>query len=186
VLIDAAAFLAVGSRRLFTWLAVQTAPPVDVAAKLPESVPRPPANTLYKRIDLNHVSVRDFGRHGRDLDRVCEDVREDLCGEHGIAEIDRRVHSARVVWSGGVLQLWVCLRTARELPHRGGLPRRLAARQRWLSRRPGAPATGRECRRQTAERHGRAPASGVRAERGVPRIVALARSMTASGDDGDG
>jgi hypothetical protein len=69
VLIDATAFLAVGSRRLFTWLAVQTAPPVDVAAKLPERVPRPPANTLYKRIDLNHVSVRDFGRHGRDLDQ---------------------------------------------------------------------------------------------------------------------
>jgi hypothetical protein len=183
VLLDAAAFLAVGSRRLFTWLTVQTAPPVDAGASLPEKVPRPPANTFYKRLDLNHVSVRDFGRHGRDLDRVCEDIREDLCGEHGIAEIDRRVHSARAVWSGGVLQLWVCWRTARELPHRGGLPRRLAARQRWLSRRPGAPATS---RRRRASCRGRAPATGVRADRGVPRIVVLARSMTASGDDGDG
>jgi hypothetical protein len=183
VLLDVAAFLAVGSRRLFTWLTVQTAPPVDAGASLPEEVPRPPANTFYKRIDLNFKSVRDFGRHGRDLDRVCEDIREDLCGEQGIAEIDRRVHSARAVWSGGVLQLWVCWRTARELPHRGGLPRRLAARQRWLSRRPGAPATS---RRRRASCRGRAPATGVRADRGVPRIVVLARSMTASGDDGDG
>lgn len=144
MLLDVASFVAVGSRRLFSWLAVQTAPVVDAGARLPEKVPRPPQNTVYKRIDLNHVSVRDFGRHGQDLDRVCEDIREDLCGEHGIAEIDRRIHSAHAVWSGGVLQLWVCCRTARELPHRGDLPRRLAARARWLRReQPPAPTAAR-------------------------------------------
>ena len=147
VLLDVASFLAVGSRRLFSWLAVQTAPPVDAGAKLPEKVPRPPQNTIYKRIDLNRTSVRDFGRHGLDLERVCEDIREDFCGEHGIADIDRRIHSAHAVWLGGVLQLWVCWRTAHKLPHRAGVPRRLAARRRWLSRCPTAPATRRRRRR---------------------------------------
>jgi hypothetical protein len=83
VLLDVATFLAVGSRRLFSWLAVQTGPAVDAGAKLPERVPRPPQNTLYKRIELNRTSVRDFGRHGQDLDRICENVREDFCGELG-------------------------------------------------------------------------------------------------------
>ena len=127
VVLDAAPFLQVGSRRLLSWLAVRAAPPVDAKAQLPSEVPRPPSNTVSERIDLNHTSVRDFGRHGCDLDRVCKDIREDFCGEHGLAEIDRRIHSAQAVWSGGVLQLWLCWRTARELPHRGGLPRRLAA-----------------------------------------------------------
>lgn len=144
VVLDAAPFLQVGSRRLLSWLAVRNAPPVDAKAQLPSEVPRPPSNTVSKRIDLNHTSVRDFGRHGCDLDRVCEDIREDFCGEHGLAEIDRRIHSAQAVWSGGVLQLWVRWRTARELPHRGGLTPRLAARQRWRSRQQTAPVTGRQ------------------------------------------
>jgi hypothetical protein len=183
--LDVASFLTVGSRRLFSWLAVQTAPAVDAGAKLPEKVPRPPQNTIYKRIDLNHVSVHDFGRHGQDLDRICEDIREDLCGEHGIAEIDRRIHSAHAVWSGGVLQLWICCRTARELPHRGDLPRRLAARARWL-RRKQAPATvSRQRRRGGVHASVSPPTAARRAERGVPKIVHLARSQTVSGD-GDG
>jgi hypothetical protein len=185
VLLDVATFLAVGSRRLLSWLAVQTAPAVDVGAKLPEKVPRPPQNTVYKRIDLNHVSVRDFGRHGQDLDRVCEDIREDLCGEHGIAEIDRRIHSAHAVWSGGVLQLWICCRTARELPHRGELPRRLAARARWL-RRGQAPAPTSGQRARAAHASVSPATTARRAERGVPKIIRLARSQTVSGDDGDG
>src|SRR5450755_2983544 len=74
VVLDTAAFLQVGSRRLLSWLAVRTAPVVDAKAPLPAGVPRAPSNTVYKRIDLNHRSVRDFGRHG--LDRVCEDIRE--------------------------------------------------------------------------------------------------------------
>lgn len=78
--LDTAAFLRVRSRRLFTWLAVRTAPAGDPKSTLPDSVPRGPQNTVYRRIDLNHVSVRDFGRHGHDLDRICEDIREDLCG----------------------------------------------------------------------------------------------------------
>jgi hypothetical protein len=186
VLLDVGTFLAVGSRRLFTWLAVQTAPVTDAGAKLPEHVPRPPQNTVHKRIDLNHVSVRDFGRHGQDLDRICEDLREDLCGEHGIAEIDRRIHSAHAVWSGGVLQLWICCRTARELPHRGGPPRRLAARARWLRRgQTPSPSSRQRCREAAhanMPRAARVPGAG----RGVPKIVRLARSQTASGDDGDG
>jgi hypothetical protein len=187
LVLDTAPFLQVGSRRLLSWLAIRTAPAVDAKAQLPAAVPRPPSNTVYKRIDLNHTSVRDFGRHGADLDRVCEDIREDLCGEHGIAQIDRRIHSALALWSGHILQLWVCWRTARELSHGGGLPRRLAARQRWRSRRQAAPATGRQRRRQNAA-HG-SEASRTRTsgqERGVPRIVALARSQTDSGDDGAG
>ena len=85
------------------------------------------------------------------------------------------------------MQLWVCWRTARELPHRGGLPRRLAARQRWLNRRPAAPETDRQRRRQEDADRDRSPAlRGVLAARGVPKIVALARSQTATGDDADG
>ena len=184
VLLDTAPFLQVDSRRLFSWLAAQTAPAVDPKLPLPEGVPRAPQNTYYKRIDLNRTSVRDFGRHGQDLDRVYEDIREDFSGEHGIAEIDRRIHSVHSRWSGGVMQLWVCWRTARELPHRGGLPRRLAARQRWLNRRATAPATDRQRRRQAAADRERNPAaSSVRADRGVPKIVAMARSQTATGDD---
>ena len=149
---------------------------------MPDGVPGPPQNTFYKRIDLNRTSVRDFGRHGQDLDRVCEDIREDFSGEHGIAQIDRRIHSVHTKWSGGVMQLWVCWRTARELPHRGGLPRRLAARQRWLNRRPTAPASDRQRRRQDAADRDRSPAvRGMQAVRGVPKIVALARSQTATG-----
>jgi hypothetical protein len=150
-------------------------------------VPRAPQNTVYQRIDLNHVSVRDCGRHGQDLDRVCEDIREDLCGEHGIAEIDRRIHSAHAVWSCGVLQLWICCRSARELPHRGVLPRRLAARARWLRRGQAPAITSRQRRRATAAHTSRSqPPTPGRAERGVPKIIRLARSQTASGDDGDG
>jgi hypothetical protein len=184
VVLDTAAFLQVGSRRLLSWLAVRTAPVEDAKAPLPAGVPRAPSNTVYKRIDLNHRSVRDFGRHGQDLDRVCEDIREDLCGEHGIAQIDPRIHSAHAIWSGHILQLWVCWRTARELAHRGELPRRLAARQRWRSRRHAAPATGRQRLRQNAA-HGSevSPTTTIGQERGVPRIVALARSQTVSGDD---
>ncbi|MGA2929229.1 MAG: hypothetical protein ABSG43_25220, partial [Solirubrobacteraceae bacterium] len=116
-----------------------------------------------------------------------EDIREDLRGEHGLAELDRRIHSVHAVWSGGVLQLWVCCRTARELPHRGELPRRLAARQRWINRRQQAPATGRQRRRQDAAHAAEGScARSARSERGVPMIVALARSKTVSGDDGDG
>jgi hypothetical protein len=100
VVLDTAAFLQVGSRRLLSWLAVRTTPVVDANAPLPAGVPRAPSNTVYKRIDLNHTSVQDFGRHGQDLDRVCEDIREDLCGEHGIMQIDRRIHSAHAIWSG--------------------------------------------------------------------------------------
>jgi hypothetical protein len=188
VVLDTPTFLSVGSRRLFAWLAILTAPALSAGERLPEKVPRPPQNTVYKRIDLNYKSVRDFGRHGHDLDRICEDVREDVCGEHGIAAIDRRVHSAHAIWSGGVLQLWVCWRSARDLPHRGGLPRRLAARRRWLGRSHVAPAaTGRRrrCRERTSTAGQTARANGVQAGRGVPRIVALARSQTASGDDGD-
>ena len=185
-MLDTAPFLQFGSRRLLSWLAVRTAPQVDAKAQLPGEVPRPPSNTVYKRIDLNHTSVRDFGRHGCDLDRVCEDIREDFCGEHGLAEIDRRIHSAHAIWSGSVLQLWVCWRTARELPHRGGLPRRLAARQRWRSRRQTAPVTGRQRRRQNAGHAEASRARTRRCERGVPKIVALARSQTDSGDDGTG
>jgi len=70
-----------------------TAPAIDSKLPVPDGVPRPPQNTFYKRIDLNRTSVRDFGRHGQDLDRVCEDIREDFSGAHGIADIDRRVHS---------------------------------------------------------------------------------------------
>ncbi len=185
-LLDAAPFLQVGSRRLFSWQQACTAPPVDPRAPLPEGVPRPPSNTVYKRIDLNHVSVRDFGRHGCDLDRTFADIREDFCGEHGLAQIDRRIHSVHLVWSGGVLSLWVCWRTTRELPHRGELPRRLAARQRWQSRRHAAAPTGRQRRRQDAAHAGETSrARTTRSERGVPKIVALARSQTASGDDGD-
>ena len=91
------------------------------------------------------------------------DIREDFCGEHGLAQIDRRIHSVHPVWSGGVLSLWVCWRTARELPHRGGLPRRLAARQRWRNRRheavrdkPPARSPGRRVRRRNLERTHRA------------------------------
>jgi len=85
------------------------------------------------------------------------------------------------------MQLWVCWRTARDLPHRGGLPHRLAARQRWLNRRATAPATARQERRQAAADRDRSPAAnGLRADRGVPKIVALARSQTATGDDADG
>jgi hypothetical protein len=186
VLLDVASFLAVGSRRVFSWLAVQTAPAVDARAKLPEKVPRPPQNTVYKRIDLNHVSVRDFGRHGHDLDRICEDIREDLCGEHGIAGIDRRIHSAHAIWSGGVLQLWICCRTARELPHRGNLPRRLAARARWLRRRQAPTPTSQQPRRAAAHAGVPPATTAHRAERGVPKIVRLARSQTVSGDDVDG
>jgi hypothetical protein len=186
VLLDVASFLAVGSRRLFTWLTVQTAPAIDAGTKLPEKMARPPQNTVYKRIDLNHVSVRDFGRHGHDLDRICEDIREDLCGEHGIAEIDRRIHSAHAIWSGGVLQLWICCRSARELPHRGDLPRRLAARARWL-RRGQTPAIASHQRRRTAAHDSVSPATTApRTERGVPKIIRLARSQTVSGDDDDG
>ena len=187
VLLDAVPFLAVGSRRLFSWQQACTAPAVDPKAPLPEGVPRPPSNTVYKRIDLNHVSVRDFGRHGCDLDRIFADIREDFCGEHGLAQIDRRIHSVHPVWSGGVLSLWVCWRTARELPHRGELPRRLAARQRWINRRSQTPApTTRQRSRQDAAHAGETSARTARSERGVPRIVALARSQTASGNDGDG
>ena len=195
VVLDAAPFLQVGSRRLLSWLAVRAAPPVDAKAQLPSEVPRPPSNTVSERIDLNHTSVRDFGRHGCDLDRVCKDIREDFCGEHGLAEIDRRIHSAQAVWSGGVLQLWLCWRTARELPNRGGLPRRLAARQRWRSRQQTAPVTGRQQtapvtgRQRCRQNAGHAEASRVRTrrcERGAPKIVALARSQTDSGDDGTG
>ena len=183
LLLDVSTFHAVGSRRLFAWLAVQIEPPVDAGAKLPDGIPRPPQNTTYKHIALNRTSVRDFGRHGQDLDRICEDIREDLCGEHGIADIDRRVYASHAVWSGGMLQLWVCLRTTRELPHRGRLPRRLAARQRWLSRRPTALPT----RCQTASRgNGLIQPNPARSDRGVPKIVALARSETASGDENDG
>lgn len=186
VLLDVASFLAVGSRRLFGWLAVQTAPAVDAGAKLPEKMPRPPQNTVYKRIDLNHVSVRDFGRHGQDLDRVCEDIREDLCGKHGIAEIDRRIHSVHTVWSGGVLQLWVCCRTARELPHRGDLPRRLAARARRVTRAQAPTPTSRQLRRAAAHPSVSPATTGQGAQRGAPKIVRLARSQTVSGDDDDG
>ena len=186
VVLETAPFLQVGSRRLLSWLAVRTAPTVDAKAQLPGEVTRPPSNTVYKRIDLNHTSVRDFGRHGCDLDRVCEDIREDFCGEHGLAEIDRRIHSAHAVWSGSVLQLWVCWRTARELAHRGGLPRRLAARARWRSRRQTAPATGQPRRQNAAHGSGVSRTSPRRCERGVPKIVALARSQTDSGDDGTG
>src|SRR5450755_4918350 len=70
VVMDTAAFLQVGSRRWLSWLAIRTAPVVDAKAPLPAGVPRAPSNTVYKRIDLNHRSVRDFGRHGHDLDRV--------------------------------------------------------------------------------------------------------------------
>jgi hypothetical protein len=74
-----------------------------------------------------------------------------------------------------------------ELPHRGGFPRRLAARQRWLNRRATAPATDRQRRRQDAADRDRSPAaSRVVTDRGVPKIVALARSQTATGDDADG
>jgi len=187
VLLDTVPFLQVGSRRLFSWLTVQTAPATDPKLPVPDGVPRPPQNAYYKRIDLNRTSARDFGRHGQDLDRICEDIREDFSGEHGIAEIDRRIHSVHTRWVGGVMQLWVCWRTARELPHRGGLPRRLAARQRWLNRRPTAPATDGQQRRQAAADRGRSPAvRGVLADRGVPMIVALARSQTATGDDAAG
>ena len=84
------------------------------------------------------------------------------------------------------MQLWVCWRAARDLPHRGGLPRRLAARQRWLNRRLTTPATDRQQRRQddVDRDRSRAPA-GVLVDRGVPKIVALARSQTATGDDAD-
>src|SRR5206468_10776355 len=95
---------ATAPRRRSGGLAIQTAPAADVGAKLPEKVPRPPQNTVYKRVDLNLVSVRDFGRHSQDLDRVCEDIREDLCRVQGIAEIDRRVQSAHAAWAGGALQ----------------------------------------------------------------------------------
>jgi hypothetical protein len=183
VLFDTAPFLGVGSRRLFSWQQACTCPPVDPNARLPEGVPPPPRNTVYKRIDLNHVSVRDFGRHGQDLDRVCADIREDFCGEHGIAQIDTRLHSAHPVWSGGVLQLWVCWRTASELPHRGELPRRLAARQRWINRRQTTSTTGRQRRGQD---HAAESSRTARPGRGVPKIVALARSQTACGDDADG
>ncbi len=187
VVLDTAAFLQVGSRRLLSWLAVRTAPAVDAKTPLPAGVPRAPSNTVYKRIDLNHTSVHDFGRHGHDLERICEDIREDLCGEHGIAHIDRRVHAAHAVWTGHIPQLWVCWRTARDLPHRSELPRRLAARQRWRNRHQPTPATGRQRRCQNAARAAEvSPTSKRRAERGVPKIVALARSHTDSGDNGDG
>jgi hypothetical protein len=184
VLLDAGAFLRVRSRRLFTWLAVRTAPAIDSKTTLPADVPRAPQNTVYKRIDLNHVSVRDFGRHGQDLDRVCEDIREDLCGEHGLTEIDTRIHSARALWSGGVLQLWICWRTGRELPHRGELPRRLAARCRRCRRgersAPDGGRPGHSSLRQSIPSSPIAPRP-----RGVPRIVQLARSQMSSSDDGD-
>ena len=187
VVLDTPSFVRVRSRRLFSWLAVHIAPASDPKERLPDGVPRPAQNTYYKRIDLNHVSVRDFGRHGQDLDRICEDIREDLCGEHGVAEIDRRIHSVHPIWSGGVLRLWLCCRSARDLPHRGELPRRLAARQRWLSRRRAAPATGRKRRREDAAYTEKPSAAGAaRPVRGVPKIVGLARSQTVSGDDGDG
>ncbi|MGA2924656.1 MAG: hypothetical protein ABSG43_01480 [Solirubrobacteraceae bacterium] len=186
-LLDSGPFLAVGSRRLFSWQQACTAPPVNPKAPLPDGVPRPPSNTVYKQIDLNHVSVRDFGRHGCDLDRICDDIREDFRGEHGLAQIDRRIHSVHPVWSGGVLSLWVCWRTARELPHRGELPRRLAARKRWQNRRHEAARTRGQRNRQDAAHAGEtSTARTARSERGVPKIVALARSQTASGDDGDG
>jgi hypothetical protein len=183
---DTGPFLQVGARRLFSWQQACTWPAVDPKAPLPDRVPPAPRNTVYKRIDLNHVSVRDFGRHGADLGRICEDIREDFCGEHGIARIDRRIHSVHPVWSGGVLQLWVCWRTARELPHRGELPRRLAARARWVSRRQ-TPRTGRQRRRQDGAHAAESSrARTAQPERRVPKIVALARSQTVSGDDGDG
>jgi len=75
VLLDTVPFLQVGPRRLFSWLAVQTAPVIDPKLPVPKGVPRLPQNTFYKRIDLNRTSVRDFGRHGQDLDRVREDIR---------------------------------------------------------------------------------------------------------------
>ena len=201
VVLDAAPFLQVGSRRLLSWLAVRTAPPVDAKAQLPSELPRPPSNTVSTRIDLNHTSARDFGRHGCDLDRVCEDIREDFCGEHGLAEIDRRIHSAQAVWSGGVLQLWVRWRTARELPHRGGLPRRLAARQRWRSRQQTAPVTGRQRYRGKRGHALRPPgpdrrdgivaaatanatvcrSRGVHAEQGKQRCVRDARAASEAG-----
>ena len=122
-----------------------------------------------------------LGRHGCDLDRVCKDIREDFCGEHGLAEIDRRIHSAQAVWSGGVLQLWFVLGA----PHAscrtcGGLPRRLAARQRWRSRQQTAPVTGRQetapvtGRQRCRQNAGHAEASRVRTrrcERGAPRLL---------------
>ncbi len=187
-LLDAAPFLAVGSRRLFSWQQACTAPAVDPKAPLPDGVPRPPSNTVYKRIDLNHVSVRDFGRHGCDLDRICDDIREDFCGEHGLAQIDRRIHSVHPVWSGGVLSLWVCWRTARELPHRGGLPAPLGG-QAAMAKPPtrGGAAQAASAIARTPRTPAKASsARTARPERGVPRIVALARSQTASGDDGDG
>ena len=45
VVLDAAPFLQVGSRRLLSWLTVRTAPPVDSKAQLPSELPRPPSNT---------------------------------------------------------------------------------------------------------------------------------------------
>ena len=171
---------------------------VELAGGLPRprSTPRPAAQRGaaeqhgLQADRLNHTSVRDFGRHGGDLDRVFKDIREDFCGEHGLGP-DRPANPLR---AGGpvrrrapaavALAHDVSCRTAAGcragwLPGSGG-----EAANRHANRPPGR-GTGRQRRRQNAGTP-RPRERTRRSERGAPKIVALARSQTDSGDDGTG
>ncbi|MGA2929417.1 MAG: hypothetical protein ABSG43_26190 [Solirubrobacteraceae bacterium] len=206
-LVDTAVLHKVNPRRLFSYERFVTAEPFDERkhGPLPSDVKAPPRNTEYRRLDLNGTSVRDFGRHGQDLDRMINDIVEDFVGArdergkfvHGLRDIDRQIFDVQVRYGARGAQLWVLgSRTVRGV--HTGLPRRLKARQRRTTSHrlaAGAPAR-RQARREQAAHAGqpsldvgRQPsvAGGSLARRGVPLIVALARRRESSEtDDGDG
>jgi hypothetical protein len=198
VIVDTAVVHAVGPRRLFSYLQFLTARDFDVTKnELPKWLKEPPRNTSYRRLDLNATTVRDFGRHGKDLDRMIADVVEDFLGGHsehgkrvhGLVDIDRQILDVQVRYGARGAELWV-LRSRKLHGVHSGLPRRLNSRERRASLR-GQPATShRQARRQQAA-HAAQPqllgaSAGRGSERGVPLVVRLARERDRSDGDDDG
>jgi hypothetical protein len=202
VLIDTPVLHAVNPRRLFSYVQFITAPKMGEEElkqrRLPDGVREPPRSTFYRRFDLNATTVRDFGRHGQDLDRMTQDIAEDFIGardaqgryEHGLQDIDKQILEANVVYTVNAAQLWLLCTCQHGL--RRGLPRGLRARQRRSSSRQQSAPTSRQARRQQAAHAGASTQPPVahgspRTQRGVPLIVQLARRRESSeADDGDG